>query len=235
VEISVWFFLCSNYLFSRFQSKQIKGEKDMCQPRNIFIKTLINNSLSNEFDLSMTEWIGIGEISRFELNFTPNCELCGAAVYKCNHVIYNVKTKKVLKIGSECIKRFESNTEKHQKNNAKAVQKLRKRHKQKQIRIKLIDQYHFISHQIIPSTRLFKEFRRDLIRLLKSYNKLHWLESHEGATKVLTKVLKKTEYTEMEVKRLELILHEPKKANNIVVRTPRVPRKVIDKYGIVLG
>ncbi len=207
----------------------------MCQPRKIFIETLIENSLSEEFDMAMTEWVGLGEISRLELNFTPNCELCGAAVYEVNHVIYNVKTKKQLKIGSDCIKRFESNNQRYINKKPQFFSKLRKRHKQNQLRIKLKDQYHFMCNQIIPSTRMFKEFRRDLIRILKSYNKLYWLESPEGAINILTKLLKKTEYTEMEVKRIELLLTEPKKAMNIRVRTPRGPRKVLDKYGVVMN
>ncbi|MCA1040539.1 hypothetical protein LCM00_13580 [Bacillus infantis] len=181
----------------------------------------------------MTEWVGIGTISLFEVNFTANCELCGAAVYKVNHVIYNIKTKRVLKIGSDCIQRFEMSTKAYINNKPRTVRKLRKKHKQQQLRIKLTDQYHFRCHQILPSTRLFKEFRRDLIRLLKSYKKLYLLESPEGTIKVLTKLLNKKEYTKSEVKRMQLILEHPKQAINIVVKTPRKPRKVIDKYGIV--
>lgn len=122
----------------------------MHEPRPVFKQRLIENSFSKEFEQSMIEWVCISEIFSRELDFCSNCQLCGAAVYDINHVIHNVKTKKELKIGSECVKRFETSHQKHLNRNPTAIRKLRKRFELKRLQMKLIDQYHFICNQGKP-------------------------------------------------------------------------------------
>ncbi|WP_223702729.1 hypothetical protein [Sutcliffiella deserti] len=52
----------------------------------------------------MLEWIDVGIITRFEVNFKAHCELCGAAIYNDNIVILNVKTNKHSKLGLNVLK-----------------------------------------------------------------------------------------------------------------------------------
>ncbi|TYS12981.1 hypothetical protein FZC78_22620 [Rossellomorea vietnamensis] len=209
----------------------------MCKqkPRKVFIETLINNSLSKEFDSAMFEWVGIGKLESNELGFKPHCELCGAAIYNENYIIYNVKTKKKLQIGSECMKRFRSSHNNYKNKHPQNFFRLRKWHAVEKRKRKLIDLYHLICNQGIPEPDAFQDFSKHLISLLKISNKLSLLNTSSGAARVLTTVLEKTDYSPKEVLRLQLLLDSPDAARKIYIRASRKPRKKVDKYGIVMG
>lgn len=206
----------------------------MCQPRRIFIETLIEESFNGNFDEAMNEWIWIGKIFSLEVNFKDHCDLCGAAIYKVNYVIFNVKTKSRLQIGSECVKRFTSNHSRFKDAHPVYVHKQRKNHQQKQLKLKLIGQYNLICNQGFPEESLFIKFRANLIKLLQSYKKLSWLKSRKGAIQILTKVLKKSDYIDLEIKRIQMLLDEPQKARKIYIRVPRANNRKVDKYGILI-
>lgn len=169
------------------------------------------------------------------MNFTMNCELCGAAVYEKNYVIYNVKTKAKCKIGSDCIKRFVPSHNYFKTQHPRRMHSLKRKHKQQQLGLKVRDIYNLMCNQGRPEEELFYLFRIDLIRLLKSYKKMSLLKTKSGTIKVLEKLLKRTNYTEYEVRRLQLLVRNPKEAARIHVKDSRRPRKKIDKYGIVIG
>lgn len=207
----------------------------MCKPRRRFIEILIENSMSKDFDVAMCEWVVIGKVINYEVNFKSHCDLCGAANYELNYVIYNVKKKQQLQIGSDCVKRFIPTNRRYFDKYPIFVKKLRKKHRRAQLKIGLIDQYHFICNQVVPPDLIFNSFCDNLIKLLKSYNQVSLLETSEGAIKVLTKVLGKLEYTEAEVRRLKLILCNRNEASKIRVPRPVYQKKKVDKYGIVIG
>ncbi|AZB41728.1 hypothetical protein CEF21_05110 [Bacillus sp. FJAT-42376] len=199
----------------------------MSKPRNIFIKTLINNSKSQVLDIAFSEWVFSDVICSDNSDFSPKCHLCGATIYNQNLLLVNVKTMKELLIGSECAKRFKSST--------KDKLSLDRILSENQLRRKLIDQYQLICNQGNPDRDLFKSFRKNLFVYLKSKNKVHLVRTIEGAVKILTEILDKNVYTNKEIKRINLIISEPRKALAIHVMTPRIQTKKVDKYGIVIS
>ncbi|UHA61424.1 hypothetical protein KDJ21_007135 [Metabacillus litoralis] len=80
----------------------------MSNPRNIFIKKVLETSQSGDFEIAMSEWVCLGKKTNLDNDFYSNCDLCGAAIYKTNYIICNVKTMRIHSIGCECIKRFKS-------------------------------------------------------------------------------------------------------------------------------
>ena len=206
----------------------------MCKPRRIFIERLLNNSLERDLEKAMTEWVIVGEIGNNQLNFKWNCDLCGAAIYETNYVIYNVKTKKEIHIGRDCVKRFSSNYKYYKNTRPVYMEKLRREYKLNQMKLELKDRYHLICNQGIPNELQFNIFRNKLLDVLKSQKALSLLETRDGAIKVLIKFLDKPNYTEAEVSRLKLMLNEPNKARRIFVKNPRRKQKRVDKYGILI-
>lgn len=200
----------------------------MSNPRNIFIKKVLETSQSGDFEIAMSEWVCLGKKTNLDNDFYSNCDLCGAAIYKTNYIICNVKTMRIHSIGCECIKRFKSSYP------SELVSKLKKSYLQNQLQHKLIGQYHKICNQGIPDPILFKSFRMRLIRLIKSYGKMNMFITEEGAKEILSNILKKKTYSSSEVKRIRLLVKDPSKARKIYVKTQWKKRK-LDKYGIVIN
>ncbi|RHW32354.1 hypothetical protein [Oceanobacillus profundus] len=160
----------------------------MCQLRRIFIERLLDKSKADEFNQAMAEWICIGRIKSYEVNFSWNCELCGAAIYESNYVVYNVKTKEEAKIGSECVKRFIPSQKMYAYSKPTYVRKIKRKHKRNQLKVELHDVYHLICNQGIPDEEDFEDFRNVLLQLLGSYKRVYLLETKEGCIKILTGV-----------------------------------------------
>lgn len=89
------------------------------EPPKGFVKTLLSKSREKaNWKLACLEWSWAGWIeadplygevgppSRNQLEFTSNCELCGARLTVLNCVIQNETSGETLRVGRECVKRF---------------------------------------------------------------------------------------------------------------------------------
>lgn len=76
-------------------------------PRHV-IKNLLSASEAEDFESARREWEYRGEIIfEGETAFYRECDLCGPKErMQSNYLIHNLKTGKVLRVGSVCVKRF---------------------------------------------------------------------------------------------------------------------------------
>jgi hypothetical protein len=172
------------------------------------IKTLVNNSLSDNFDDAKTEWDFTSFIELDSNEFVDHCEICNHLLHKYNCLIENKNNGIKLKIGSECIKRFVLiNGVKTQEEAALFIT-----NKEKEItkEFEVAGYYSEIILNPLPKSRSLGRFKRLLASLLESRGLTHYSNSDVGCKWVIENILRHKEPTDKEVDKLFLIFNEPK-------------------------
>lgn len=158
------------------------------KPGPLVTKNLISNSLSNVFEEAKTEWEYLEPLERDSTNFVENCELCNSRLQVENHIIKNINTNKLLRIGSECIKRFvqfSGTTSQESSNTFFATMQL-----ERKLEIEIRSLFTQVVIVPLPTFREANKFRRKLDELLESKGIKNLLVTSEGRLKVLQEVIK---------------------------------------------
>lgn len=176
-------------------------------PGPLIIKTLIENSLSNDFEEAKKEWELIGPITRDSEEFVSNCELCNSHLQKENWIIFNPNSLATLKIGSECIRRFIllAGTSSHED----SITFFEIRSKEFKTEMDLIELYPEAVKDPLPTRRNINTFRKKLLALLESKGQAY--TSDQDIEFILTSLLRKTKASGKEKFRLFEILNQPEK------------------------
>ena len=184
--------------------KEIKTE-----PGPLIKSTLISNSLFNDFDEAKAEWELVGNIPSESYDFVENCELCNRRNYIENWVVFNPNTKKTLKVGSECIKRFIILNGARTQEDSNTFFELKERELKKEYTLREL--YKAVVVEVLPLARKVNRFRGLLIQLLDDRGQRHLTNDEKGILYIIKETLKVKNPSDKEVKNLYSIIHEPEK------------------------
>jgi hypothetical protein len=176
-------------------------------PGPLVIKVLIENSLSDVFDEAKQEWELVTHIPADSEEFVENCELCNHRNYKENWLIQNQNTKALLKVGSDCIKRFIqfAGTSSQADSNTFFENKL----KEMDIEVELKLSYFVVIEGLLPTVREANRFKKLTLQLLERKGQLHLIESGFGRLEIIKNLYKQSEPSNEEQIRFGWLMSEP--------------------------
>lgn len=196
------------------------------KPKRIVVKNIIKFSQSNNFNDAREEWELLGPIGSDSREFVDHCDICNAMLYKENWIIKNTITKKIIKVGSDCIRRFIilSGTG----GQAETIQYMDNIEKEWSIIKELRLSYKSIIKGNEPKARDLNRFHRKLTQLLRNRGQ-YPLSSDFSIDRDLPPILKSVfGFEELppltEQWKVYQILHDPSK-----VKTKKETRKFRDK------
>lgn len=173
-------------------------------PGPLVISNLLQRSIGNSFEKAKTEWQLVEHIPNTSNEFVGNCELCNHVNHKENWLIENINTKKKLKVGSDCIKRFITFSGMKSQLDSNIYFEIKQKEIKKEQEIALM--YKEIILNPLPLARRCNKFRKLILDLL---NEKGSTTSHEDIRDFITKILKKSLLKHQEVHKLWTLLNEP--------------------------
>ncbi|MET3505528.1 hypothetical protein [Halalkalibacter oceani] len=182
-------------------------------PRPLVISNILQHSLSNDFEEAKTEWDLEGSVPSDSADFSEHCELCGARNYRGNWAIVNRNTNAILKVGTECIKRFVVLNGTETLEDSQVF--FSNAEKELSLILKIRNDFPEIVKGI-PTKRETTYYIKALKTLLELRGQLSLLDSREGIEEVIKAYCIKTEEKEKEldikfVDKMYNLLHDPKK------------------------
>jgi len=200
-------------LLRHFNNRSILEENSQKElttvPGPLVTKNIIKNSLSNDFEEAKKEWELVTHISSESDEFVENCQLCNHKNYIENWLIQNTNTKALLKVGSDCIRRFiqfAGTANQHDSNTFFAI-------KEKEIgkELELRTSYKEVIGSPLPTVRAANRFRKLCKELLESRGQIYLLATIDGQYEVIQQLFRVNTPTEKEKKNFEWLMHDPPK------------------------
>ncbi|MEK5209858.1 hypothetical protein [Psychrobacillus sp. FSL H8-0510] len=176
-------------------------------PGPLVIRTLLLNSKSNIFEDAKQEWELVTHISNDTEDFVENCELCNHKNYKENWLIQNQHTQALLKVGSDCIRRFIqlAGTSSQADSNTFFDNK----QKEISVEIELRVLYKEVIVLPLPTARRANRFKKLLLDLIEKRGQLQLIGRIEGRTEILHTLLKVPHPTPKELNNFQSLLNTP--------------------------
>lgn len=194
-------------IFNKNAAEEKSQQELSTVPGPLVIKVLIENSMSDIFEEAKQEWELVTHIPSDSEDFVENCELCNHRNYKENWLIQNTNTKNLLKVGSECIKRFIqfAGTSSQADSNTFFDNKQKELNAELEIRTL----YHEVIIQPLPTVRIANRFRKTTLELLEKRGQIHLLQTKEGRLEVLTSLFRRSEPSDKEQRHFEWLMSDP--------------------------
>jgi len=192
--------------FNNSSVKEVQPELTT-NPGPLVIKTLLENSQSDIFEDAKQEWELITHISNESEDFVENCELCNHKNYKENWLIQNKHTLSLMKIGSDCIRRFIqfAGTSSQLDSNTFFDNK----QKEMQVELELLVLYKEVIVATLPTARMANRFKKQLLALLEKRGQFHLLERVDGREELLGTIFKISNPSDKEVNNFQSLMKNP--------------------------
>jgi hypothetical protein len=176
-------------------------------PGPLIVKTLTENSLSDDFEEARKEWTYDSYIDKESDEYADHCELCNTFLHTGNYVIENGNTKKKMKLGSDCIKRFVLiNGVETQADAAKFIDNI---DKERGKEFEVIALYKDVISDPVPLARLLNKFIKLMREIIDAKGYEHYTKTESGIKWILRNVLKHAMFDNKEVDRLYKIFNDP--------------------------
>ncbi|MFE8703963.1 hypothetical protein ACFYKX_25655 [Cytobacillus sp. FJAT-54145] len=176
-------------------------------PGPLVIKNLIENSRSDLFEEAKTEWELVTYIPNDSEEFVENCELCNHRNYIANWLIQNPNTNALLKVGSDCIKRFIQFAGTSSQTDSNVFFENREKEIGKELELKV--SYREVIATPLPTFRVANRFKKITLELLENRGQVHLLESPEGRLEIIQTLFKQQNPSKKEQDHFQWLMSDP--------------------------
>ncbi len=176
-------------------------------PGPLVIKNIIENSLSDVFDDAKQEWEFVTHIPNDSGEFVENCELCNHRNYKENYLIQNQNTTALLKVGSDCIKRFIqfAGTASQADSNTFFENKLKEMEIETELRVLYME----VIAGILPTVRMANRFKKLTLELLEKRGQQHLISNESGRLEIIRSLYNQSNPSEKEQQHFGWLMSNP--------------------------
>lgn len=176
-------------------------------PGPLVIKNIIENSLSDDFEEAKKEWELVTHVPSDSDEFVENCQLCNHKNYVENWLIQNTNTKALLKVGSDCIRRFIqfAGTANQSDSNTYFENKQKEMDKELELRTSYIE----VIATPLPTVRVANRFRKITMELLESRGQLHLLTTPKGQLELLQMLFRVQKPSDKEKLNFKWLMSDP--------------------------
>ena len=176
-------------------------------PGPLVTKTLLLNSQSKVFEDAKQEWELVTHISNDTEDFVENCELCNHKNYKENWLIQNQYTHALLKVGSDCIRRFIQLAGTSSQADSNTFFDNKQKEIGTEIELKVL--YKEVIVLPLPTARKANRFKKLLLDLLEKRGQLQLVDRIEGRSEILRTLLKVSQPSLKELNNFQALLNNP--------------------------
>ena len=176
-------------------------------PGPLVVNNLVTSSLSDSFDEAKQEWELITHIPGDSAEFVENCELCNHRNYKENWLIHNPNTKTLLKVGSDCIKRFIQFAGTSSQADSNTFFENKQKEMEKELELKVF--YREVIAAPLPTVRVANRFKKLTNELLEKRGQVHLLETSGGRLEIMQRLYQQPKPTENEQRNFRWLMSDP--------------------------
>lgn len=188
-------------------SEDVFQQELITTPGPLVKKILIENSKSDIFEEAKQEWELVTHVSSESEDFVENCELCNHRNYKENWLIQNTNTKLLLKVGSDCIKRFIQFAGTTSQGDSNTFFDNKQKEIEKELELRVF--YREVIVGVLPLVRVANRFKKLTLELLERKGQLHLINTKEGRLEIIQSLYKEPNPSKKEENHFEWLMNDP--------------------------